>query len=357
MHHGLVAGSTGSGKSNTIANLIKCSQNLGACTFVLDHKPDYQDMEKPNDEGLQPYFRGMDNVSYWSLGSSNRPEETPIHVLASDLDPAILSTSILYNRTENLAAETLEMLLAKFNDLRKDQEKEDWTWGDFMKSIPKNSADAEALLEDMIHKGTYGSMLRKIKKSSRVPEWIQGTPYGGGRFQTSSFDLSKMIAPGRIIVIRISSDAGGGRGYGLFLSYLLRTIYELKASKKVTVPIATVIDEAQDIFNAGPSFAIAIGGMLSENIRKGRSMKIGYMIGVQSADAIPAEIQNNLNSQFIHKHANSSQATEAMSRASKEQLSMTNSFGTGECLAYMFGSNAVIHCKMLQSPFMLTKND
>ena len=168
--------------------------------------------------------------------------------------------------------------------------------------------------------------------------------------------MERIIQPGHVIVVRITANAGGGRGYGVFLSFLLRKIYELKAHKKVTCPVTTFIDEAQDIFNAGRSFKEAASGMLSENIRKGRSMGIGYVIGVQSADAVPEEIRNNLNSQLIHRHNRWEQAAEAMQRASKQQLAMTASFEPGECLAYLFGSNAVVHCEMRQSPFMLTKS-
>lgn len=357
MHHVLTAGSTGSGKSNTIANSIKGAQEMGACCILLDHKPDYQDMEKPNDEGDQPHFRGMNNVSYWSLGDSDRLQETPISVLASDVDPTVLAASIFYNYNENLQSETLDTLLLNFRDEMLNKGKEDWNWDCFYRSIPASGAQAKDQYGDMIDAKTYGAMLRKLTKAGRVPQWIKGTSYGGGHFSAPEFNLEKLIEPGRIIVVRIAANAGGGRGYGLFLSFLLRKVYELKASRRITCPIATFIDEAQDIFNAGRTFRDAAAGMLSENIRKGRSMKIGYMIGVQSADAVPEEIRNNLNSQLIHRHNNSSQASEAMQRASPEQLAMTDTFGPGECLAYLFGSNAVVHCQMMQSPFMLTKND
>ena len=48
--HILVAGATGSGKSNTVANLIKAAQSHGACVVIYDQKPDYQHIDRPNDE-------------------------------------------------------------------------------------------------------------------------------------------------------------------------------------------------------------------------------------------------------------------------------------------------------------------
>lgn len=357
MHHVLTAGSTGSGKSNTIANSIKGAQEMGACCILLDHKPDYQDMEKPNDEGDQPHFRGMENVSYWSLGESNRPQETAINVLASDLDPTVLAASIFYNHNESLQSEMLDTLLLYYRDDMQNQGCEEWNWDKFFQWIPPSGAQAKEKYGDFIDTKSYNAMYRKLRFAGRVPKWMKAKSYGGGHLNDEEFNLERLVAHGKIIVVRIAANAGGGRGYGLFLSFLLRKVYELKANRKITCPIATFIDEAQDIFNAGRTFRDAAAGMLSENIRKGRSMKIGYMIGVQSADAVPEEIRNNLNSQLIHRHNNSSQASEAMQRASKEQLAMTDTFGPGECLAYLFGSNAVVHCQMMQSPFMLTKND
>jgi hypothetical protein len=71
---------------------------------------------------------------------------------------------------------------------------------------------------------------------------------------------------------------------------------------------------------------------------------------------VPEEIRNNLNTQIIHLHNNHNQAKEAMTRATAEQIAMTDTFGPGECLVYLYGSNAVMQCQMRRSPFKLTKD-
>lgn len=355
MHHVLIAGTTGFGKSNTMANAVAATQEQGACGLLLDHKPDYQNMEMPNNEGNEPYYRGLDNVSYWSLGDSNRPEEAKITVLASELDSTVLAASIFYNPGEVNSFEVLDMLLFNFTEERRNLKETSWTWDEFKAWMPENAEKAKQKIDAKINALTYDTMMSKLRRPVRVPQWIRGKVGGGGRIR--DFDLEELIKPGRIIVIRIAPNAGGGRGYALFLSFLLKKIYELKSEGRITCPVATFIDEAQDIFNAGKVFREAAVAMLSENIRKGRSMKIGYVIGVQSADAVPEEILNNLNSQFLHLHNKAAQAAQAMQRASKEQLAMTEDFSPGECLTYMFGSNSVVHCQMRRSPFLLTKND
>lgn len=355
LHHSLVAGSTGSGKSNTMGNVVAASGELGFCTIIYDHKPDYQDLREPNDEGEQPYFRGIADVSKWCLGEKLAADELDIAVPASELDPSVLAATICHQPSEYNQAETLETVLWTFAEERRNRPGT-WSLDDFKTWLPKTGSQANDQLNIEIDNRTYSAMKNKLDRRARIPAWIDGKLSQSSRdfFGASSFTLEKLIRPGRVIVIRIDSKAGNGRGYGLFLSYILKQAYALR-ERSACCPILHVIDEAQDIFNAGKSFQNAVGGMLDDNIRKGRSRQIGFAIGVQSADAVPESIRNNLNSQLIHRHNNHSQAKEAMTRATPEQISMTDTFGPGECLAYVFGSNAVIHCQMRQSPFKLTK--
>jgi hypothetical protein len=354
LHHSLVAGSTGSGKSNTMGNIISSSVNHGFCTIIYDHKPDYQDLRDPNDEGSQPFFRGMGDVSNWCLGERLNTTELDIAVPASELDPSVLAATICHQPSEYNAAETLETLLWAFAEERRDTGT--WSIADFKRWLPKTVALIKENLNIEIDGRTFSGMKNKLDRRARIPTWIDGSLSEQSRkfFGVSSFTLEKLIRPGGIIVIRIDSKSGNGRSYGLFLSYILKQAYALR-ERNACCPILHVIDEAQDIFNASRSFQNAVGGMLDDNIRKGRSRQIGFAIGVQSADAVPESIRNNLNSQFIHRHNNHTQAREAMMRASPEQIAMTDTFGPGECLAYIFGANAVLHCQMRQSPFKLTK--
>ena len=360
-HQTLVAGSVGSGKSNDVGNIIKAGQNLGMHVIVYDHKPDYQHVHVPNDESLPPapWYVGLPNVAYWYLGGKARHErERAITVPASELDPAVLAATLFYQPNEYNQAETSEMLLSLFADEMAESQVS-WALADFFHWLPKTLQELNDKHDLEVNSRTYSAMRAKIRRPARVPGWIDGKGSRVSRMGLglADFSLEKEVGPGRITVIRIDSSVNHGRGYGLFLSYLLKEAYRLREQRRCACPILHVIDEAQDIFGAGRTFQQAVGSMLDDNIRKGRSLKIGFVIGVQSAEAVPENLRNLMNTQFIHRHNNHSQAKEAMARATPAQIAMTDTFGPGECLASIFGANAVIHAQMRRSPFKLTKDN
>ena len=101
--------------------------------------------------------------------------------------------------------------------------------------------------------------------------------------------IDDVFFPG-LNVIRISED--DARGYALFLSHLLRRAAEIRAhsiqSGNNTPEMLMIVDEAADIFKADSRYLRnAATGMLAERIRKGRSLRIGYVIAVQNAGDVP----------------------------------------------------------------------
>jgi len=135
---------------------------------------------------------------------------------------------------------------------------------------------------------------------------------------------------------------------------MLHRVYELKDQRLIDFPVLHHIDEAQDIFGAGKQFAEALGSVLSEGIRKGRSREIAFNIAVQSAAQVPDDILNNLNSRIVHRHNRSAEAQRALEKATDAQISAIRSFGPGEALVDLFGTTAVMNAIMRQSPFQLT---
>lgn len=353
LHHVLLAGATGSGKSNLVVNLVRAAQQLGFCVILYDHKPDFQHIDQSNDESTTG--KGIPNVKYWHLNINGINNGQRIAVFPSELDPAVLAATICYQpRTELNSAEVLTTILTQYRDEQLDNNNPRWTMDDFLKFLPAECAEAKVRFGMAIDSRTYATMLSRLKRTGRIPNWImRGNNRDISVLKPNGFSLEREVSPGKVLVIK-TTGATGGRGYGLFLSYLLSAAAELRENNN-HVPILHIADEAQRIFDAGQAFHEAIGGKLDEKLREGRSLQIGFVFSVQSADAVPESIRNNLNSQFIFAHNNHDQAREAMARATKDQLIMTDSFGPGECLVSLFQSTAVIHARLLRSDAMLDK--
>lgn len=362
-HHLLVAGSTGAGKSNVNANIIRASHSLGAFVFVCDHKPDYQHLDERNDEGEGDWYGPLKDVCFWGLTSSGRmrSDELSIAIPASRLNKRLLANNVFFRPDEYHQADTLAALLEWF-EVEPTQQGRDWSFADFCQACPDSVGEANKRLGYEVNASTYKTMYRKMRQTGRKPAWVDGDgcrPMGAAvyfqqeRDSALLFDPVQFIRPGGTAVIRIPNDEASGRDYALFLTYALDCVYA--ARDHTNVPIVLIIDEAQDLFSASKAFKEQTGSTLHHHVRRGRSRKIGFVIGVQSADAVPDYILNQLNSRIIGRHNNIAQAREALPGASQEQLDAMLHFGPGEALVSFFGSSAVVHAHMRRSPYRLTK--
>jgi len=405
-YQSLIAGSTGSGKTNSCANYIRAALQMDFAVIIYDHKPDYQHINRQNQDARDilnrngqtdqdtTWIEGV-NADFYYLGEeSSAFQGTSIAIPASEFDPAVLAAVMYYPPNETNSREEFETLLEEFDDERHaDQNGNEpviWTLGDFFQWVTSyNPQSPNAPWQPPEHARerlggrqaqTYRAMVAKMLRRNRRPAWVDGglpirptanpsatrgrraSPSAAvfGQDQTPQqpqwFDPTNLLQPGRALVIRVG-QAGGGRDYGLFLNYMLKRVYDLKEQRQITFPVLHHIDEAQDLFNGSKQFASAIGNVLSEGVRKGRSRQIAFTIAVQSAAQIPDDILNNLNTRIIHRHNRASEAQRALEKAADAQISMTKNFGPGEALVDLFGASAVVNARMRLSPFQLTTEE
>ncbi|WP_293334046.1 DUF87 domain-containing protein [Microcoleus sp. CAWBG58] len=405
-YQSLIAGSTGSGKTNSCANYIRAALQMDFGVIIYDHKPDYQHINRLNQDAIDilnrngqtdqdtTWIEGV-NADFYYLGEESTAfQGTPIAIPASEFDPAVLAAVMYYPPNETNSREEFETLLEEFDDERHaDQNGNEpviWTLGDFFQWVTSyNPQSPNAPWQPPEHARerlggrqaqTYRAMVAKMLRRNRRPAWVDGglpirptananatrarRPSASaavfGQDQTPQqpqwFDPTNLLQPGRALVIRVG-QAGGGRDYGLFLNYMLKRVYDLKEQRQIAFPVLHHIDEAQDLFNGSKQFASAIGNVLSEGVRKGRSRQIAFTIAVQSAAQIPDDILNNLNTRIIHRHNRASEAQRALEKAADAQISMTKNFGPGEALVDLFGASAVVNARMRLSPFQLTTEE
>ena len=317
-YHTLVAGATGSGKSNTVGNIIKAALAQNMACIVFDHKPDYQNIDSPNDETflfdegfqnmkLTPF--GIPSVDYFVPYSprdeSRRRDERKISISVSEVGTKMLAAAFFYRPGEELQRETFSMMVSNF---AADNRGRTWTIDSFVQYVAKNKQNMNMMkkLNDGIEPNemVVGAMLRKI--AQRKLPWMDSPkhrPASGSLMSEIDssgtpelFRPEASLKPGRLMVLRIASS---GREYGLFLSYMLRKVYNLRRSHAITFPVCVIIDEAQDVFNGSKAVRDTAEDTINEVLRKGRSKQLGFVIAVQSASQVPSSIIQNLNSRII----------------------------------------------------------
>lgn len=353
--HLLLAGATGSGKTNVAGNIIGSSVEQGFAAVVLDHKPDYQDVQHPNDES--PARKGFPTKHY-SLAGGLALNGNSIYVPASDLPAAVLAEILFPDNGDKLQSETFTYLLEIYSETEGDGKKH-WTLRDVINWATRNG-EQPAAVSGVVGNGfsadarTLAPMFRKMRTPARKPDWIDGQNVRGGQsFSGHYFRLDgSVVEAGKVLVLNVSGASP--REYGLFLAYVLRELDRQKTDGRIKCPVLTLIDEAQDIFNASARFKEVAAGPLDAMIRKGRSKDLAFCVAVQAADQVPESIINNLNSRIIMRHNSWKQAKAALPSVTDEQFAETMLYRPGQALVSMAGSVAVVKARMDRSPCKLT---
>jgi hypothetical protein len=371
-HHGLCAGTTGSGKSNTLVNIIRAAQEARFCSLVYDMKPDYSLIDEPNDEPmLHGVAVGIAKVRFWALGTVNlRANETAISVGAHELDPDKLAQVIFYRPGEENQQEMAEQLLMGFSMQLGARA---WTMDDFITWL-MNFPDAAAAQAQMpfpavFNKMTFNALRGKINRGDRIPRWIDMNSPGQGGAGRRVFGASAQtggvvaanqlfgqLRAGHVNVIRVRADTEG-RSYALFLDYAMKHVANLRRDhSEQTPPILHVIDEVADLFKtSNRRLAYAMEGTVDDQIRKGRSLSIGFFLSGQSAGDIPERIRHNLNSKIVFQHRQPKILQEVLPEMSDAVRVMASKLRRGEALVELFGTNGLMRCRMYQSPARLFK--
>lgn len=370
-HHVLVAGSTGSGKSHLLSNIAHAATSAGRSAVIFDHKPDHQDHHFENSDAQFPQAYDLNGsnpgameVHYWTLDHQDPNQSaTMIGVRAQDLDAEILAGTVFYRPNEENQAEVFAHIAATFADLQQ-ANNQSWTIHNLIDwTVTTNNAQISSALYGpnggTVNSNSMNAIRRKIQAPGRIPSFIDPVtptaPISGQ--QRPIGNIAQIFAPG-LNVIRISETHS--RGYALFLQNLLQeaTTYRtiaIQQSNEQAHALEIIIDEASDIFRAESRYLRdAATGMLAEQIRKGRSLHIGYVIAVQSAGDVPENIRNNLNTTIIGRHRNMTVLRDALPTARPGMLEQADKLIPGEMFVDLFGVRSLLLTKMDLSRSQLT---
>ncbi|MBV9122524.1 MAG: ATP-binding protein, partial [Planctomycetes bacterium] len=333
-YHIMVAGGTGSGKSNVAANLIDQAVKCGKCVLVHDAKPDYGLIRHENtDPRVQTAWERFADYRLFPHGAPDvrrigfygkcDPDlvDEVVGFRCSDFHPEMLA-GLFFTGSEMAEQNGFEGFVGAADALYQRAQLEqlrDYTLDLILEEVRRrNDVNGGVPLHEAIHELTARSIIRKVAGRRRAYPWLDavGLPLRPGpsnRFRGSRLDnansrvvrpfhLAGLVAPGRVLVIDYSQMED--QSYAVLLSYFLR---ECQRFRKQTVPadspprpgVVQLVDEAHRIMDNrsrhGPALANAFGRVM----REGRSVDHSIILSLQNASQIPPRVMNNLNTRIV----------------------------------------------------------
>lgn len=391
-YHVMVAGGTGSGKSNVAANLIDQAARYGKCVLVHDAKPDYGLIRRPNSdprvraiwerfEGYRLYPHGAADVRRIGFYGKCDPDavDEVVGFRCSDFHPEMLA-GLFFTGSELAEQNGFEGFVAAADALHQQAQLEPsrgYTLDLILEEVKRrNDANAGVALHEAIHELTAKAIVRKVSGRRRAYPWLDAVglplrPEASNRFRGSRldpttrrtvapFNLPSLVAPGRILVIDYSQMED--QSYAVLLSYFLRECQRYRKLPGLphdpTRPgVVQLVDEAHRVVDNrsrhGPVLANAFGRVM----REGRSVDHSIILSLQNASQVPPRVMNNLNTRIVMRQNSKAEADAATETMGREFASQSMRLGTGHALVSMHESRATVLAQMAPSPYELLRSD
>ena len=351
-HHIMIAGGTGSGKSNIAANLMDQAMKFGKCVLVHDAKPDYEWIDSENsDKNVKTIWEQFSKYELkprsakqvMRVGFHGKCDPDHVDIVAgcraSDLSPSMLA-GFFFPRTEE------ELQFEGFVSSADSIEETQYSLENILEVVRKRM-ELNVDSEERIHAGTGNTILRKVEARREEMPWLDVSSR-----EVRSFNID--VTKERILVIDYSRMDDSS--YALLLSYVLQYCQE-KRKNQEGVGIVHMVDEAHRIFDNESRHSDTLAGSFNRFMREGRTLDHSIVLSLQNASQIPQLVMNNLNTHMVmHQNSKdeSDSATQTMGRDfSAEALRL----GTGHALVKMFESRNVVLVLMAPSPFDLMRTD
>lgn len=385
VHHCMVAGSTGSGKSNAAANLIEQALLLGKCVLLHDAKPDYGLVHQANsDNAVREIWQRFENYGLNPHGAANvtrigffgdcdpQSVDRVVGFRASDFTPDLLAALFFPEPSEQLQAEAFasaaDSLWQQVYDTT--NPRNDYSLADITGIVTQRMAPTTPP-QELVNDAVGRAVLRKVPNRQRRMRWLDTVGrtignqqrqqrFGGGvnnnQQQTvQAFDLSQYVQEGRLIVIDYSRMEA--QSYALILSYFLRQAHTYRKGQNNTTGIVHLIDEAHRIFDNESRHSGTLARQFERVMREGRSKDHSIILSLQNASQVPPRVLNLLNTKVVMRQNSKHEADAATQTMGREFSSQSMRLGTGQALVSMFESRATVLAQMAPSPFELMRTD
>lgn len=301
--HGLIAGSTGTGKTVTLQGLAESFSAEGVPVFLADVKgdlsgiamagsPDFKHADKlearAKELGVDNYAYSDNPVMFWDLfGEQGHPIRTTI----SEMGPLLLARLLDLNETQEGVLQIIfrfadenGLLLLDFGDLQ---------------AVLAWAADNAAELS-----GTYGNVTKQsvgtIQRQLLSFE-SQGADkfFGEPALEIDDFLATDDKGRGFINVLAADKLMRSPKLYATFLLWLLAELFETlpEVGDPEKPKLVFFFDEAHLLFNDAPK---ALEEKIEQVVRLIRSKGVGVYFVTQNPIDIPEEVAGQLGNRVQH---------------------------------------------------------
>ncbi len=394
-YHIMVAGGTGSGKSNVAANLIYQARKYNKCVLVHDAKPDYGLVDLANtDQRVKSVWERFKKYKLQPCGAESiirvgfkgmcDPDKVDrvVGFKASDFLPDMLaslffvgSTPAEQNAFEGFAGATYALYLSMRNEPN-GRYRNGYSISDILDEVRRRSDPEHPPTnpQEVIHPSTGSSIQRKVAQRQRAMPWldvvgqtISNKPasrlgntilerdqgYSQVR-RVEAFDINKYATQGKLIII--DYEHMDEQSYALLLSYFLRECQRFR-KKRGPIGIIQLVDEAHRVFDNDSRHSLTLAHAFERVMREGRSVDHSIILSLQNASQIPNRVMNNLNTKIVMRQNSKVEADAATQTMGKDFALQSMRLGPGHALVSMYESRATVLVQMTPSPFELMRND
>ncbi|MCI0460376.1 MAG: ATP-binding protein [Gemmataceae bacterium] len=408
-YHIMVAGGTGSGKSNVAANLVDQALKYGKCVLIHDAKPDYGLIRDPNTdprvrriwerfEEWRLFPHGADNlkrVGFYGVSDPSAVDEV-VGFRSSDFYPDMLA-GLFFTGPETAEQNAFEGFVLAASHLYRQAQLADpgrrYTLDDILTEVrrrtaPDNGQAPNLPPEETIHAKTGPSILQKVTRRRPWYPWLdavgkpvqqpslpgpRGRVSGPARLQSSeldgarqvtAFDLERLVEPGRVLVIDYARVED--HSYAVLLSYFLREGQRYRKPRLAASPSARagarpglvqLVDEAHRLFDNKSRHGPALASAFERVMREGRSADHSILLSLQNASQIPHRVMNNLNTRVVMRQNSRAEAEAATETMGRDFAAQALRLGTGHALVSLHESRAPVLGQMAPSPYELMRQD
>ena len=406
--HTGILGTTGGGKSTTVANLVAQLQQAGVATILLDTEGEYTEINEPTDDpkmieilaeqGRQP--QGVANTDlYYLIGrqcaNPLHPNRQPFSPSFENLSPyAALEIFDLNEAQEERFQKAITICLRLLDDLkiwddadhRFIKEGMDEFDGGYPKMRLSQLYDITRTVADLLQNGeraaypalktphfqqqaaVYDRIVKEITKdeAKRWDSWrkLQGKLNRIERLNLfdnpkgDRLDMKKMLQPGRVSIIDLS-DSDSTLVNNLIISELLRGVQKAQEDAyafsvnlgREPTPVVVIIEEAHEFLSAQRISKMPILHQQVERIAKrGRKRWLGLVFVTQLPQHLPDAVLGLVNNFILHKIGDAN----VISRLKRSVGSVDESLWTR--LPRLAPGKAVVSLASLTRPMLTAMN-